>query len=110
MPKIARRLMIGYRLPVTGCQLPWEPATGNWQLPKHLHARKPLPLGVEYMDRAGHAGIERVDGAEHFERVIGLRDRVAEQRGLVRSDVAFLVARAGVPCGRDDGLVVFDLA
>ena len=51
-----------------------------------------------------------MDRAQDLERPLGVGDGVADERGLVRAHLALLVARAGVPGRRDDGLVVVDLA
>src|SRR6266540_3807454 len=76
---------------------------------QHLHAGDLLPVRVHGVDRAGEARVERVDRAERLERQLGVRDRVSDERGLVRSLLVLRVARAGVPGGRHDGLVVLEL-
>jgi hypothetical protein len=45
------------------------------------------------MDGAGDARIKGMDGAQDFERLVGLDDGVADQRRFVRTCDAFLVAR-----------------
>ena len=60
------------------------------------------------MDRAGHAGVEGVDGAQDFEGVFGVGDGVLEEGGFVGAEGAAGVAGAGVPRRGDDGLVVLD--
>src|SRR5664279_177109 len=75
-----------------------------------LHARDLVALGVEGVDRAGDARVERVDRAEDLERPFRVRHRVAHEGGLVRAHLSLFVARARVPRGGHDGLVVRDLA
>ena len=61
------------------------------------------------MHRAGEAWVEAVDGAQHFEWLLGVVDGVAGERRLVGAGLAVGVARAGVPGARHDALVVGDL-
>src|SRR5450631_2510666 len=71
-----------------------------------LHAGDLVALGVEGVDRTRDAWVERMDRAQDLERLLGVCDRVAHERCLVRAHLALVVARARVPCGRNDRLVV----
>src|ERR1043165_7938341 len=73
---------------------------------KHLHFRDLSALWVERVDGAGEARVERVDRAQHFERLLRVNHGVADERRLVRPLRALCVARAGVPGCGDDGLIV----
>ena len=62
------------------------------------------------MDAAGHAGIEGMQRAQDFQRLLRLGDRGANQRGFVGARVAARVARSGVPGARHHALVIHDRA
>ncbi len=57
------------------------------------------------MARACHAGIEGVDGAQHFERLFRIANRISQQRHLVRAGLSAIVARAGIGLG---DVLIFD--
>ena len=61
------------------------------------------------VDRAGHARVERVDGPQDLERLLGSRHRRADERRPRRPRLPLRVARRGVPGARHDELVVLDL-
>src|SRR6266508_2574468 len=84
-----------------------EPVEGRLQ---HLHPGDLLALRVHGVDRAGEAGVERVDRPQRLERELRIGDRVADERLLVGAEVPCRVARAGVPGRGDDRLVVLELA
>src|SRR6266542_2286885 len=75
---------------------------------QHLDPRDLLPLRVHGVDRAGEARVERVDRAERLEGQLRLRDRVPDERGLVGPLLVLPVARARVPGGGHDRLVVIE--
>ena len=55
-----------------------------------------------------HTGVERVYGAYDFERQSGIDDRSPDKGGLESRMLSFGVARRGVPCSRNDHLVIED--
>ncbi len=61
------------------------------------------------MHRAGDARVETVDSAQDFDGLFRIIQLVAFQRCFVRPFLALRVARAGIPCRRDDSLVIVDL-
>jgi hypothetical protein len=58
------------------------------------------------VDGAGHAWVERVDGAQDLERLFGLGQFGADERGRVGAGLTLVVARAAVPGGRHHHLIV----
>jgi len=68
-----------------------------------------MPVGIERMARACHARIEGMDGAKQFKGAFRVRHRIAQKGCLIRSHLAPAVARACVPGGRHDRLIVGDL-
>src|SRR6185437_8198361 len=67
-------------------------------------------LAVMRMDRADEAGIVGAADMPDLDRVVRVEDRRADQRLLDRAARAAAVARADIPGGRRDDLVVADLA
>ena len=67
-----------------------------------------MPTRVNHVNGASQARIEGVDGTQQFQWTIGIRDRRLEERGFIGSALAAGIARTGVPCGRNDRLVVLD--
>jgi hypothetical protein len=67
--------------------------------------------GVEHVDAARHAGIERVNRAQDLERLFGIRERMmVHQRRLIRPRLPLAIARRAVPGARDHALIARDLA
>src|SRR3546814_4218627 len=54
--------------------------------------------------------IEAVYRAQHLQRQFGIGHRVVEQRRLIRTGAALIVARAGIPGRWYHRLIVLDLA
>src|SRR6478752_6970435 len=77
---------------------------------QRLDARDLPALGIEGVDRAREARVERVDGTKHFERPLRVRHRIPDERSLVRPGLVLLVAGPRVPGRGHDRLVVLDLA
>ena len=65
------------------------------------------PTSIDHVDCASQTGIKRVNRAQDFQRTFRIGHRRFEQRGLVRSTLAFGVARAGIPSSRNDRLIIF---
>ena len=61
------------------------------------------------MTCARHAWIERVYCSQNLQGFLGSGQRRVQQRGLVGSVSPGFVARAGIPSGRHDRLVILDL-
>ena len=56
-----------------------------------------------------HAGIERVHGAQDFQRFFGTSQRRVQQRSLVGTMGSGAIARARIPCGWNHRLIILDL-
>jgi hypothetical protein len=54
--------------------------------------------------------IERVDGTQNFQWLLRIGHGIAEQRSFIGSMCAVFIAGTGVPGGRNDGLIVGNLA
>jgi hypothetical protein len=74
-------------------------------------ARDPAHFArVHRVDGAGQAGIEAADDAGRFQRGRFVFNRRSQERFLDGTRLAAIIARRGVPGGRDDALVVGDFA
>ena len=58
------------------------------------------------MAGTSHARIKRVHSAQHFQWLFRIGNGIPQQRVLIWPGNTFLISRAGIPCGRNNGLVV----
>ena len=77
---------------------------------RDLYADQLLARLAHDVHGSGDAGIEAVDGAQNLDRLLGIVQRVAFERRLVRAVLPLRVARSRVPGGRHHRLVIRDLA
>jgi hypothetical protein len=63
---------------------------------------------IHELNRAGQARVERVNGAKQLEGLVRVRDRMADQRGLVRTALPHRIARPAIPRAGRDHLVITD--
>ena len=60
-------------------------------------------IGTDHVRRAGEARIERMDGADDFEGLLGVVNRRADQRGRLQQPDSFVTGRRACRAGRRDG-------
>ena len=62
-----------------------------------IHPGDLLALDIRSVNGTSKAGIEGVNGSQHFQGLLGIRHRVADETLFIGTEIACGVARAGVP-------------
>ncbi len=61
------------------------------------------------MRSAGKAGIEAVNGTQDFKGLRGNGHFRIHERGLVGAELPVVASRGGIPCRRDNALIMLNL-